>query len=146
MEALLTVIALWLSSNFGLPATFDPPHVKFVSTKELTSLFQSASQQQVGMVLNQPASDIVSLYHNESKTIYLLEGWSGKTPAEASILVHEMVHHLQNLGQLKFACPQEREELAYKAQDRWLGLFGHDLVQDFQMDGFTVLVKTKCFY
>jgi hypothetical protein len=147
MEALLIVIALWLSSNFGLPATFDPPQVKFVSTKELTSRFrQNVSQQQAGMVLNQPASDIVSLYHNELKTIYLLEGWRGKTPAESSILVHEMVHHLQNLGQLKFACPQEREELAYKAQDRWLGLFGHDLVQDFQMDGFTVLVKTKCFY
>jgi hypothetical protein len=34
-----------------------------------------------------------------------------------------MVHHLQTVGGLKFACPQEREELAYKAQERWLELF-----------------------
>jgi len=57
-----------------------------------------------------------------------------------------MVHHLQNVGQLKFECPQAREEIAYKAQNQWLGLFGHDLEQDFQLDGFSILVKTKCFY
>jgi hypothetical protein len=91
------------------------------------------------------SSDIVSLYSNESKTIFLLDGWTGKTPAELSILVHEMVHHLQNVGQLKFACPEEREELAYKAQESWLHLFGHDLEHDFQMDPFTILVKSKCF-
>jgi hypothetical protein len=49
-------------------------------------------------------------------------------------------------GQLKFACPQEREELAYKAQNGWLVLFGHDLEHDFQLEGFSILVKTKCFY
>jgi hypothetical protein len=56
-----------------------------------------------------------------------------------------MVHHLQNVGQLQFACPEEREELAYKAQDQWLGLFGHDLMHDFDMDAFTIAVKSKCF-
>jgi hypothetical protein len=56
-----------------------------------------------------------------------------------------MVHHLQNVGQLKFACPEEREELAYKAQESWLHLYGHDLEHDFQMDPFTILVKSKCF-
>ena len=101
-------------------------------------------QQKPGMVLNQSESEIVSLYNTESKTIFLRDGWTGKTPAELSILVHEMVHHLQNVGQLKFACPQEREELAYKAQDQWLGLLGHDLMHDFDMDAFTILVKSKC--
>jgi hypothetical protein len=33
---------------------------------------------------------------------------SHKTPAELSVLVHEMVHHLQNVEQLKFACPLAR--------------------------------------
>jgi hypothetical protein len=49
-------------------------------------------------------------------------------------------------GEFKFACPQEREELAFKAQKRWLGLFGHDLMQDFQIDPFSLLVKIHCFY
>jgi hypothetical protein len=47
---------------------------------------------------------------------------------------------------LKYECPQEREKLAYIAQDRWLGLFGHSLTDDFALDPFSLFVKTKCFY
>jgi hypothetical protein len=42
-----------------------------------------------------------------------------------------MAHHFQNILSLKHACPQERERLAYEAQDRWLRLFGHSLETDF---------------
>ena len=52
-----------------------------------------------------------------------------------------MVHHLQNVGELKFECPQEREQLAYKAQERWLGLFGRDLLRDFKLDLFTIFCE-----
>ena len=138
MEALLTAIVLWLSINFPLPANLNHPGIKFVSAAEMIA-------QRTGVSASEISSDIVALYSNESKAIYLMDGWTGKTPAELSILVHEMVHHLQNVGQLKFACSQEREELAYKAQESWLHLFGHDLEHDFQMDPFTILVKSKCF-
>jgi hypothetical protein len=143
MEALLTAIALWLSINFPLPASLNHPAIKFVSAAEMTALKQSQFRTS-DVSASEISLDIVSLYSNASKTILLLDGWTGKTPAELSILVHEMVHHLQNVGQLKFACPEEREELAYKAQDSWLHLFGRDLESDFQMDPFTILVKSKC--
>ena len=135
MEALLTAIVLWLSINFPLPANLNHPGIKFVSAAEMIAQRTDVSASEV-------SSDIVSLYSNESRTIFLLNGWEGKTPAELSILVHEMVHHLQNVGQLKFACSEEREELAYKAQDDWLHLFGRDLERDFQMDAFSILVKS----
>jgi Domain of unknown function (DUF6647) len=125
MEALLTAIVLWLSINFPLPANLNHPGIKFVSAAEMIA-------QRTGVSASEISSDIVALYSNESKTIYLMDGWTGKTPAELSILVHEMVHHLQNVGQLKFACSEEREELAYKAQDDWLHLFGRDLEPTFR--------------
>lgn len=144
MEALLTAIALWLSINFPLPANLNHPGIKFVSEAEMIAPLNKNQLRRSDVSASEISSDIVSLYSNESKTIFLLDGWTGKTPAELSILVHEMVHHLQNVGQLKFACPEEREELAYKAQESWLHLFGHDLEHDFQMDPFTILVKSKC--
>ena len=125
MEALLTAIVLWLSINFPLPANLNHPGIKFVSAAEMIA-------QRTGVSASEISSDILALYSNESKTIYLMDGWTGKTPAELSILVHEMVHHLQNVGQLKFACSEEREELAYKAQDVWLHLFGRDLEPTFR--------------
>ena len=144
MEALLTVIVLWLSANFPLPANVNHPSIKFVSAAEMIAPLKKNKLRTGDVSASEISWDIVSLYSNESKTIFLLDGWTGKTPAELSILVHEMVHHLQNVGQLKFACPEEREELAYKAQESWLHLFGHDLEHDFQMDPFTILVKSKC--
>jgi len=146
MEALLTAIVMWLSTNYSLQASFNHPRVEFVSATKMAILLKKdiGIQQRNDVASSISGSDIVSLYNNKTQTIYLRSGWNGKTPAELSILVHEMVHHLQNVGHLKFACPQEREELAYEAQNRWLGLFKHDLARDFGLDSFTILVKSKC--
>jgi hypothetical protein len=61
-----------------------------------------------------------------------------------SVLVHEVVHHLQHAGKLPFACPQEREQLAYRAQERWLQRFDLSLASEFGTDGFTLLVRSNC--
>jgi hypothetical protein len=89
-------------------------------------------------------SNTVALYNDDTKTIYLPDGWAGRTPAELSILVHEMVHHLQNIAKLTHECPQAREKLAYEAQDKWLALFGTSLEREFGVDGFTLFAKTGC--
>jgi Domain of unknown function (DUF6647) len=90
--------------------------------------------------------DIVAVYDDANRTIYLPEGWTGVTPAEQSLLVHEMVHHLQNLGKLKYECSEAREKLAFAAQEQWLGLFGRSLSSEFDIDPFTLKVKTVCGY
>jgi uncharacterized protein DUF6647 len=90
--------------------------------------------------------DTIAIYHDATRTIYLPEGWTGGTPAELSVLVHEVIHHFQNVLRLKYECPQEREKLAYIAQDRWLAQFGHSLEGDFHIDAFSLLVKTQCFW
>jgi hypothetical protein len=58
--------------------------------------------------------------------------------------VHEMVHHLQNVGQLKYDCPAAREKPAYLAQNRWLRQFGLDLENEFQIDMFTIVAMSAC--
>ena len=52
---------------------------------------------------------IVSVYDDKTKTIVLPVGWQGISPAELSELVHELVHHLQTVAGLTYACPQEAE-------------------------------------
>src|SRR5262249_41220664 len=139
MTALLTAIALWLSANFGLPASDDHPRVEFVPAAKLATLRYrglAAGWQPQSDAATGQAAEIVSVYEDETSTIYLPDGWTGRTPAELSILVHEMVHHLQNVGRLKFACPQEREKMAYEAQEQWLKLFGFDLSRAFELDPF----------
>jgi hypothetical protein len=43
------------------------------------------------------------------KAFFLADDWVGQSAAEQSILVHEMVHHVQNLAKIKCECPMARE-------------------------------------
>ena len=38
MDALLTAIVIWLSANYGLPATFDHPRIERVPSIEMATL------------------------------------------------------------------------------------------------------------
>ena len=87
---------------------------------------------------------VVAVYDTQSQTIYLPENWSGKSAADQSILVHEMVHHLQKLAGMSFECPAAREKVAYLAQETWLERFGLSLEREFELDMFTVVVSSAC--
>jgi hypothetical protein len=155
-KALLTAMTAWLSANFNLLATGEHPRLELVSSATMAVLLHGGhgrlSPDQATPIADGGSRsmspdndhDILGLYDYSQKTIYLPEGWTGATPAELSILVHELVHHLQYSTGWKYNCPQEREKLAYTAQARWLNLFGQNLMDEFQMDGFTILVRTNC--
>jgi hypothetical protein len=145
MNALMTAIVLWLSANFALPEWVELPRVAYLPAQELAARHYRGF---AGPQTSAPAEarEIVAIYDDRARTIYLLEGWTADTPANISVLVHEMVHHIQNVERKKFTCPQEREQLAYEAQERWLKLFGRDLTSEFEIDPMSRLVKTKCFY
>jgi hypothetical protein len=150
-QALLTAIEKWLSSQFGFPDIQEHPGIEFVPSTKIVSLRFSS-------LLSDPGAEVapndrslsfqyetVAVYQDPTRTIYLPEGWTGSTAAELSVLVHEVVHHFQNVLGLKYECMQEREKLAYIAQDRWLAQFGHTLESAFHIDAFSLLVKTRCF-
>jgi hypothetical protein len=121
MEADLTTIGVWLTFNLMLPAVHEAPRIEF-----------------------RPLAKVEAYYDDATRTIYLPQGWTGRSPAELSLLVHEMVHHVQNVAGLKYACPEEREKIAYAAQRQWLALFGRDLMHEFKIDPMTLLVRTNC--
>jgi hypothetical protein len=154
MEALLIVIVTWLSINAGLPAIYEHPRVEFVSAAKMAEVRYSrlasnrpdrVAAEAGRLAPAEVGHDVHAVYDDLSRTIYLPEGWTGTTPAEISVLVHEMVHHLQNVGKLKYDCVEAREKPAYRAQARWLELFGKTLTDEFKLDPMTVLVRTNCF-
>jgi hypothetical protein len=145
-------VETWVSSQFDLPAIHEHPRIAFAPPAKIASLrfTDLLSDPKAQVEPNNRASsaqhDTIAIYYDVTRTIYLPEGWTGGTPAELSVLVHEVVHHFQNVLRLKYECPQEREKLAYIAQDQWLAQFGHSLEGDFHIDAFSLFVKTQCLY
>ena len=137
MTALLTAIVTWLSINFALPASYDLPTIALAPAAHITEMRYGPGNANA-------AREVMAVYEDSRATIHLAETWAGRTPAELSILVHEMVHHLQNVAALSYACPAEREALAYDAQAQWLALFEQSLRESFQIDGLTLKILTQC--
>lgn len=147
----LDEIVAWLSSNYDLPAIKEHPRIELASNTRLAMMRAAdgvLSQNPAGSNLLNGLSQrqVVALYDNKSKTILLSEDWTGTSPADQSVLVHEMVHHLQNLAGLKFECPRAREKMAYLAQAKWLERFDLSLEHEFDVDMFTVLISSACIY
>jgi hypothetical protein len=147
LPKLLISIAAWLSENFDLPKTEVVPQVILAPQLRLAALRHrdlEADRQLLDSSRDQ-ISSIVALYDNSSRTIYLREEWRG-TPAELSVLVHEMVHHVQAVSNLKFECPQAREKVAYAAQGAWLAMFDLNLLDEFEINPMAVFVRSTCFF
>ena len=58
MEALLTVIVLWLSTNFPLPANVNHPNIKFVSAAEMVAPLNKNQQQIIYTVRFDPGGSL----------------------------------------------------------------------------------------
>lgn len=154
-ESFLTEISAWLVANFGLTAAHEHPKIVFVSKVKLATMRRQDQLLSEGSFRQTDVSspvetagqrDVVALYDNAQRTIVLSDDWDGSTPAQQSVLVHEMVHHLQNVGNIRFECPMAREKTAYVAQDEWLKRFGTSLETEFDVDMFTVLISSACMY
>jgi len=147
-DASLRAIAEWLSQNFELPKSTELPSIEFATPAEMIRL------RYKGLLpdrMNGPPAtqngfqrEVVAIYNDATRTIYLPFGWTGTTASERSVLVHEMVHHLQNLAGLKYACGGAREKLAYLAQGKWLDVHDLDLEKEFDIDMFTIIILSAC--
>ena len=139
---LVQALVTWISENFDLP-TAAQPRIQFVTQHRLAALHARAAEPQTNSALAND-QDIVAVYDDSTQTIYLAADWNGSTPGEMSVLVHEMVHHLQNHPSVTFECPQQREKAAYAAQERWLNEFNQTVESEFGIDPFSRLVKSSC--
>jgi Zn-dependent membrane protease YugP len=140
MDAFLTAIVVWLSANFDLPATFNHPKVERVTATQMATLRYGDTENKKG------SRQLVAFYNTQKQIIYISDAWTGRTPADLSVVVHEMVHHLQRAARQTYECPAAREKLAFQAQNKWLAQFGRSLESEFQIDRLTILVTTSCAF
>jgi hypothetical protein len=150
-QSLLARIDEWLAANFDLPHAAELPKVEYAPAAKIVALRYKglvvASSDVTGSIPQTALErSTVAIYVDAEKTIYLPDDWSGRSLSELSVLVHEMAHHMQNLGGMRYECLRAREKLAYAAQDKFLELFGRDLENQFDVNPFTILVRSTCVY
>jgi hypothetical protein len=138
VEPLVNAIMLWLSLNFALPLGADQPLIRQVPPDRLVAIHYG------GMSGRPPDLNILGAYDARTRTIYLRDDWDSRNATDVSVLVHELVHYLQDRAGLSFECPATREAPAYAAQQRWMEFYGTDLHAAFGIDAMTLKLRTAC--
>lgn len=62
---------------------------------------------------------IIALYNHNIDTIIVNEDFDIENFEHHHILVHELVHYLQDINGITDACVQNLEPIAYELQDKW---------------------------
>lgn len=139
MNEIVIALSIWLGASHGLADIQSAPRVRFLEQRQVAAL-------RYGRADVADVDEVVAVYEPLTRTIVLPDSWDAGDPADLSVLVHEIVHHLQREAGALHRCPEEGEEMAFAAQERWLGQFGLSLEESFGIDPFSLKMRTSCFW
>ncbi len=144
MNTLIKVLLVWISGVTGLPVGTEVPAVRF----EAPARIQEFINPRQSRLSSAPIEFALAYYDTRRDEIVLPRGWRPDDPFDVSILVHELVHFMQDEAGRRYPCPGAREKEAYAAQEAWLKSQGIDLFDNKAMpiNRMFVFVVTSCAY
>ena len=135
MKEIITALMIWLGANTPFDTNHDIPKVIFLPQEQMEKMFYKGKDEM--------PNTLHGLYDKESDTIILPDTWDRRNPWDMGILLHEMVHYLQDQNGMKFSCTAEMERDAWPPQQKYLKE-QHDYVWDY--DGLWYAVISTCNY
>lgn len=144
MKELILTLLLYAANASGLPMVDTPPKVIFRSE---CTIIRLAEQRPVSnaecQAMMQAGGYTYAVYDPARRAVVLPRGWSRHNPFDRSILVHELVHYLQDVHGVMTADSEchEIEPPAYAVQFKWLRSQG---IKPASLGLTTKLVKEAC--
>ena len=139
MNELVIALSMWLSQAHGMPPMEALPRIRFLEARQVAAV-------RYGRLDAVDVDEVVAVYEPLTRSIVLANGWDAGDPVDLSVLVHEIVHHLQKQEGAVHRCPEEAEAPAYIAQEAWLAQFDLSLETAFGIDAFTLAMRTRCIW
>ena len=135
MKEILTALMIWLGANTPFDTNHDIPNILFMSQDQMEQMFYKGTVKM--------PNTLHGLYDKESDTIILPDTWDRRKAWDMGVLLHEMVHYLQDINNHEFSCTAEMERDAWPIQQQYLKE-EHNHVWDY--DGLWYAVISTCNY
>ena len=150
MIELVMGLMIWISTQTGWPVP-EPPEIVYIESSQemflLSNDCHNKPNQPICSTYNPEHSNILGLYNNEIKTIFLEKDFWWASVRDQSILLHELVHHMQytmNWGLYRKKCKGHIEKEAYDLQEKWLAIRGLELGPTIDLGPLMRHVLTQC--
>ncbi len=138
IAAVAGLAAAWVADALEVPVPEVLPQIVISTPRHMARL-------RFGDDFTEDRADrVLALYDSARQVIHIPATWTGTEPVEMSVLVHEMVHHFQQVNGMSFPCPAAREKQAYDVQQAWLERHGETLTGSFEINPLALMLLTTC--
>ena len=103
---------IWIAASMGMDGRLQAPEVVRLSQDEL-----NAGSQHIALLGDDYF--VHGQYRPADDTVYLREDFDLQNPYHRSVLVHELVHYVQDVRNIHYECEAMYEEEAYRLQALW---------------------------
>ena len=113
MKEILTALLLWIGTNSTYNIDIPLPTVIFMEQEQMEKIYYGPDKE-VG------AGRLYGFYNLEKDIIVLQAGWDRNDPWHLSILLHEMVHYVQDTNNIEYQCVAQMEQESWPLQKQYL--------------------------
>jgi hypothetical protein len=134
---IVTGLIAWIVAKTGWTA-IEPPSICSVSHQQLLKIYAGDENASNDLQIH-------ALYSIRTHNVYLVENWNPTDLHDRAALLHELVHYLQQLNNVKARCLAATEPQAYHLQIEWLREQGiEDPYKFLDIDEFTIGLLSQC--
>ena len=112
MKEIIMALMIWLGANTNYNVDVLEPKILFVTQDQLEQAYYGGEKYE-GVTLH-------GFYDTKLNLIILPDTWDRTDPWNQSVLLHEMIHYLQDVNQIKYLCIEEMEKDTWPLQKQYL--------------------------
>ena len=112
MKEIIMALMIWLGANTNFNVDVPEPKVLFVTQDQLEQAYYGGEKYE-GVTLH-------GFYDTKLNLIILPDVWDRTDPWSISVLLHETIHYLQDVNQIKYSCVEEMEKDTWPLQKQYL--------------------------
>ena len=109
MKELIASLLLFIAAETDYNVDLPYPQIAFLPQAELEKKY-------LGDVDVDSSTTLWAFYDTHTDTIYLQDQWKIYDPWAKSVLLHELIHYVQDQNEAQFACIREMEKEAWPLQ------------------------------
>ena len=136
MKELITILLMWIGQSTMYNVDIPHPNVVMMPPQELNEQYLKSSLAKTNHV-----EELWAYYNTQNQTIYLRADFRQYDPWHRSILLHELLHHVQYYNKVLYQCINQMEEQAWPLQKKYLKEF-HNI--DWNYDELWYLLISTC--
>jgi len=131
MDVLVAALMAWIVSKTGL-TTPESPRIIQVPIEQMIEIAGGTGRPQ-------------AIYKRKERTIYLRSDWTPDTLLNKAVLVHELVHYLQEMNNVAAPCERAHEAESYHLELAWLSEQGIDDPYSYlQTNELAIMLRSIC--